>query len=369
MTNKNIILEVYDENLNFVGLINDFVSLVWTSRFYEAGEFDLYAEYKYYNLLQANFFIMRNDTSEVMQIKTVELSRDADGGMLAHITGKGALEYLSQRIIYHTITFSGDPVNYIKQIINDNVISPASSSRRLQLFNSITGTTLGRTIKAQVRWDNVLDKVVELLKQFRLGARVILANGGFRIQIYKSVDRTIYQTARDRLIFSEGIGNIAAWNFSQDYSAYKNMAYIAGEGEGKKRKIATIGSEFTHEDRYELYVDARDLSTDEGDTTISDDDYTEMLEQRGSESLAEASAAYEFNVEVVPDSTRYVLGEIATIDVDVITADGLISEITETFDENGFASFPSFDITEIRFVLATESSLDIITEDGYEIVT
>ena len=367
---KELILEIYDSELQRVGLVDEVVSLLWTSRFNSVGSFELVCEYRFAPMMRADYFIMRSDTNEVFQIREVISSRDANGIALVTVRGYDVLNILSQRVIYHTIVFSGDVVNYIKRIINENVIAPSSSVRQIPLFSSITGSTIGKTIKAQSRFDNVLEKVLELCKQNQLGLTVTLNNGAFVISIQKAVTKTIYQSTYNPIVFSDELENLSAWSFSQDYNSYKTFAYIAGEGEGKRRKTTTIGQGFNGLDRYELYVDARDLSTEaEEGTTISETDYLEMLAQRGYENLAEHEVQYSFNAEVIPGVTECALGDIVTIDTGLIIADGLVSEITETFDSNGYARFPSFEVVELRFVLATENDYDITTETGDLIVT
>lgn len=44
---------------------------------------------------------------------------------------------------------------------------------------------------------------------------------------------------------------------------YRNVALVAGEGEGLDRKTIPVGAAEGME-RYELYVDARDVSSNEG---------------------------------------------------------------------------------------------------------
>lgn len=391
-----MVLEFYDKNLKYLGQVSEFESLTWVSRFQEPGEFELYTWFDtdLFPMMRTNNFIMRNDRDQVYQIKRVELSRDDQGNYIAHLTGKDVLAALKQRIIYNTITHNGDAGAFIKKIIEQNVTNADQSYRNIPIFTSLTVPTVGKTIKSQVRWDTVQEKVQELLAQFNLGIKAEKVSGGIGITVYKQKDRTIFQTANTPLAFTDYAGNLTAWSFAQDYEEYTNFAYIAGETEDvdisvssnstgitlnlakteKKRIVKTIGDRLTGLDRYELYVDARDLQseTDSG-TQISEDDYAEMLIQRGYETLAEHLITYEMDAEAMPDikyPTDYQLGDVATVDTSIVMADARISEVTEIFDSNGYSAFPTFEILALHFNLATESYVDLTDESGdYEILT
>ncbi|MDQ9752222.1 hypothetical protein RFZ03_16400, partial [Acinetobacter baumannii] len=63
--------------------------------------------------------------------------------------------------------------------------------------------------------------------------------------------------------------------YISDISEYKNTAITAGQGEGADRKIHIEGEENAGIDRYELFVDARDIEKEE------------QLPDRGKSKLAE----------------------------------------------------------------------------------
>lgn len=397
---KDTVIEIYNTDMTMAGVLPGFTSLSWTTCFREPGAFELYTTYTddVRDFLRVNNFLARSDSNRVGQIKKIELSRDADGNRTAHITGKDSLCLLDQRIIYHTIMFSGDIVGFIKQIINDNVISPSSSVRQIDLFESISGSNIGINVRAQVRWSNVMNKVRELCVQAGVGIRSVRGTTGFVLEIYPQKDRTSEQSTNAQLIFSDGLENLAAWNYSQDYDLYRNFAYVAGEAVGKsvassstvigerlilddatyslgKRTTETVGNNLKGINRYELYVDARNLQSEADDgTTISDPEYRDMLQQAGFEALDSTQIAYTFDAETVngivynyPDD--FELGDVATIDTGTVKAEAVISAVTEIYDSTGYSVFPTLELLAIRFILATEAWDDIIAENGNEIIT
>ena len=132
-----------------------------------------------------------------------------------------------------------------------------------------------------------------------------------------------------------------------DNNSYANVAIVAGEGEGLNRKKTTTGStSATGLQRYEVFVDAKDISSNEG--AITNADYIKMLAEKGSEKLAELQTVVTFDGEV--DATRnyilnrdFYLGDMVQIINEYgITKKTRITEIIESEDENGASVIPTF---------------------------
>lgn len=82
----------------------------------------------------------------------------------------------------------------------------------------------------------------------------------------------------------------------------KNVTLVAGEGEGAARKTSIVGTASGLE-RRELFTDARDISSDVGEgKTLTSAEYTEQLNQRGTEKLSEYKTVTSFEGEV--EATR-----------------------------------------------------------------
>ena len=137
-----------------------------------------------------------------------------------------------------------------------------------------------------------------------------------------------------------------------DINDYRNIALVAGEGEGHLRKREIVG-QASGLGRRELYVDARDLqSTDtdgEEEIIIPDSEYREMLRDRGLSDLAETEKIEVFNSRVdVGSNLEYKkdfdLGDIVTATEKRwgITVDTRIEEIEEVYEEDGMSIYTVF---------------------------
>lgn len=125
---------------------------------------------------------------------------------------------------------------------------------------------------------------------------------------------------------------------------------IGGVGEGAERKTTVIGEE-SGLDRYELFVDARDISdtryiTNEDnepiEEVIPDNEYIELLKSRGNEKLTKYYKIKSFDSTINTNSNLiykqdYDLGDVVTFFDKKwgITIDTRITEISEIYDIEG----------------------------------
>lgn len=128
----------------------------------------------------------------------------------------------------------------------------------------------------------------------------------------------------------------------------KNVTLVAGEGEGAARKTKTVGSH-SGLTRRELFTDARDISSDIGDgQTLTDAEYYEQLEQRGTDSLSEYKEVVSFEGEV--EATRmfkygedFFIGDIVQIANEYgHEGQACISEFVMSQSESGISMYPTF---------------------------
>lgn len=90
-------LYIFDRDLNFLGVIDEFISLRWRRKFFEAGEFELVVA-PYENnirLLQKDNLIMRSEYTEAAVIDTKSYSDDGKNVQLS-VAGNFASYFLKR---------------------------------------------------------------------------------------------------------------------------------------------------------------------------------------------------------------------------------------------------------------------------------
>lgn len=339
-----------DKDLNIVDIIDSYESVIWATRYYTVGDFELCvpATIKNVQMFKDDYYIIRDDDlTQAMIIKKIQLVTDVEDGDQLIITGKSLKSILNRRIIASQTTLAGYAEVGIRRLVTENAINPDNSERKISKL--VLGAEAGftETISAQYTGDNLGETVGTICKTLGWGYDVLLDldDKVFIFILYKGLDRSYNQKDNPHVVFSNEYENLLRTNYTRDNENYKNVAVVAGEGEGVARKSVTIGTA-TDLDRYELYVDARDLSSNEGEITATD--YDNLLIERGQEALAETVTTEDIDGEVETNYTNelnkdYFLGDI----VEVINEYGVemtprIIEVIESEDATGHYTIPTF---------------------------
>lgn len=339
---------IYDESRQLINVIDYFTSAIWTPRYYDVGDFELQisASKEVFALMKEDYYIARLDDDMVGIIEHSKLMTDEENGDFLLITGRDAKSILGRRIVWTQTNLSGTVEDCIRQLITENVISPTDSNRAIPNF--ILGEHKGftETMKMQVTGDNLLEIVTKICQIYGYGFSVTLVDGTFVFNLYKGTDRSLDQVINPHVEFSPDLDNVITVEYEVDCTDIKNVALIAGEGEGTDRKTVSIGTT-SGMARRELYVDARDMSTNGGE--IDDNTYLEMLAGRGDEKLAEYYGIAIFAGQVEPAvnyeyKKDYFLGDKIQITNEYgVTASTRIIEIIECEDANGYSMTPTFE--------------------------
>ena len=200
-------------------------------------------------------------------------------------------------------------------------------------------------IEKQITGDNLLDAFIELLATYKYGYKATYEKG-IKITAYQGVDRS------GSVAFSPNMDNLIESEYSSSVEEYKNVALVAGEGEGVSRKTYTVGSAAGY-DRFEEYVDARDISSNTDGGTLSNAGYNKLLAAKGQEKLAETIVQEKFSGTIEPGinyayGIDYDLGDVVKIINEYgMSANARITEVIESWDESGYTCIPTFDTEEV----------------------
>ncbi len=378
-------LYLLDEELNKKHIIDTYSSIIWTPRYNNLGDCELVIQASQDNFkkIKECRYISRDDDEMVCEIKKIEIQTDEENGDQIIVTGTDIKDILNKRIVMNQTNFNGLVEDYIRTLITDAFINPKDPNRKISNFVLADKQGFTETIREQVTYDYIGDKVQELCQQFGWGYKVTVKNGNFVFSLYKGKDKSQYIT------FSQNYDNISTTDYQEDNGNIKNVALIAGEGEGVDRKTTTIGSE-EGINRNELYVDARDVSStidydellnnypngiekvinnviyyqangtniailtkdEKGEVSevkLCDDIYTENLKSVGKEKMAEYVSVTSFTGDIIVGvnykyKEDYNLGDIVNILNEYgMSVNARITEIIESRDDNGYTMEPTFE--------------------------
>lgn len=306
-------LEFYDSNLNRLGTLFTWISLVWEEKYYTYGDcqIEVHQSDGILALLQPGNLVCLTGHAEPMILHSVELQNKK---LVAN--GYSAAWLLSMRTS-RDIVKNENAEGALRRVANNMTPWPKLELGELHnIPDKYTSQTSGQS---------VLSYCETVCKAVDMGFHIIKAGKKLLFECYKPAQNK-------NLRYAEIYGNMGNIEYTLSNKDEYNVATVAGAGEGDARIVVTVGqTELTGAQRKELYVDARDVQKDEGET---DGSYTERLKERGLEKLAAASVADEITFDVA--ETGLQLGDYITANVDSlgIKMAARVSVIKQTVQNN-----------------------------------
>lgn len=353
-------LIVLDANFQSVAVIDSYKSLVWADRYNEYGDFELYLrmDNKLLEYIKEDYYLWRKDSEHVMIIESLAIESDVEEGNYLTVKGRSLESILERRIIWGQTIIEGGLQLIVQELINECIIAPDISERKIDNFVMEMSederiTKLMGSV--QYNGDNLYDVIKGLCVANKLGFKIILdEENRFVFSLYMGTDRSYNQEVNPYVVFSPKYENIINSNFLTSKADLKNVVFVAGEGEGAKRKKAIVyeGDVPQGLDRREAFTDAGDISTTTDGEELTAQEYQAQLESRGKETLGEYGIKTAFEGEI--ETTRlfrygedFFLGDIIQITNEYgHEAAAYISEMATSQDEEGLKTYPTFQMIE-----------------------
>lgn len=358
---KNMEALVLDKNYDTVAMMDAFETFIWTERYNQYGDFELLipATLPVFEFLKRDNYMYRKGTKTLMVIEDLEITTDVDDGDHLIVTGRSLESILDRRIVWGRKTLSGNFQNAIKTLLNENIIAPSNTKRKIPGFifsMSDDPAITSLTLDTELYGDNLYDAISSLCVEKDVGFRVWPhGEGGFEFKLYAGKNRSYSQEDNPWVVFSPKYDNFLSSDYFESGVLLKTDAlarceetsYETGEN-GESLSSTIIYEESVHGksgeksglERRELFVDVGRLS-DDGDTSS-------QLQQKGKEALAETDMTISFEGEIEA-SQQYVYGKDFFMGdvVQVVNdygkeANSRITELIISQDQTGEKTTPTF---------------------------
>lgn len=303
-------IRIYNSNMDFQGIIENQRSLLWNRQYNETGDFELHCPITPYNikLLKRGNLVWKKGSVDAGIIESRHMEEDADNNEIV-VSGRFLTAYMDRRLIRPTFDFSGLAEVAMRTILSNAVAIPHVQLGTLQGYTD--------TIEFQATYKKLLSTMQKIAKQTQLGFRFRpdFTAKTITFEVYKGLDRSMGQSDRARVIFSETFRNLNRAVYEENDQVYSNICYVGGKGEGADRVIVAVGdTSSTGLARREVFVNGSDIS----DENLTDAQYKNKLRQRGREKLAECAYYNSVECEAIPYGNfeylkDYNLGDIVTI--------------------------------------------------------
>ena len=358
------VYEMTNEKFENIGEINQLESLMWPKKYSGYSQFQLTApiteENKEYFKKGRILWKVGSDTAAIIEI--INSSVKDDGSKIFEIKGRTLECLLEKRIVWNTYQANNLEVSkIIEDLVKLNCVNPSNSDRKIPRMAIDFYASDGKEEKKafyQKTGGTVYDAISDLAQEADMGFEIQFVPDLeiLMFKLYKGTDRSVNQKDVDAIIFSDDTDDILTSSYETNSTDYKNVAWVAGEGEGSSRKyIETVNSILneggqkvspTGLTRDEMFVDARDLRStytdDNGQQkTLTESEYLQTLSQRGNEKLSENSVIENFECDLRVQGTQfefnkdYFLGDIVTfVDTNLgIMIDARITAVEEDYSD------------------------------------
>lgn len=348
-------MELFVLNADFesIAVIDTYESMIWTDRYNAYGDFEIYfaMDENLLEYIKEDYYLWLKDSEHSMIIEDINIDADTEEGNRLIVTGRSLESILERRIIWGQRVFSGNLQNAIQTMLNENIISPSVADRKIANFIFVPSTDskiTSLTIDNQYTGDDLYTVIKGLCEENNIGFKIVLTDDNqFAFSLYAGADRSYDQTENPYVVFSPNFENIINSNYFSSKAGYRNVTLVAGEGEGASRKTTVVGSA-SGLDRRELFTDARDISSDTEDGTLSDAEYIAQLRTKGLKNLADhmITTAFEGEVEVTrlfKYGEDFFIGDIVQIANEYGNENSAyISELIISNSDEGLSIYPTF---------------------------
>lgn len=330
-------LYIFDRDLNFLGVIDEFISLRWRRKFFEAGEFELVVA-PYQNnikLLQKDNLIMRSEYTEAAVIDTKSYSDDGKNVQLS-VAGNFASYFLKRRIVKKILNYKGNVIDGQKLLLRN--MTPLTENFEIEP-TSISSDY----VEFQCSYENVYEYMKKLSKIGLVGFRLVpnIENKIYRFENYVGLDRTSNQSLNERYCFSKDRNNCSKVNYTDTLVDKCNSVLVGGAGEGSNRVLVEVKEEgATGFDLFETFLDAKS----ESNNNLSDTDYKSILRTKGQEKLSSETKSIEVTVISNDYKNKWDLGDIVNIEdkESDIFDKKMITEVEEVIENGTKTVYPTF---------------------------
>lgn len=365
---------VLDENFLSTEILDSYESLIWTDRYNQYGDFEVYvsAEAKVLPFLKSSHYLWRKDSEHVMIIEDTHIESNPEDGAHAIVTGRSLESILSYFVVANRITLKGNFQTEIKRLLTENIINPSMVERKVGNFifrDSTDEVITSLEVDVQYFGENIYDVISSLCIAKGIGFKITLEDGNFVFELYSGVDRSYDQNLRPFVVFSPEFDNLLSSDYVSNTSEMKNCAFIVGEEEKEETTEDNDGNEITTVipqlstnigdavgiKRREIFVDSgstkRTYKDEESgeELTFTEEEYIKLLKEAGETELKLYPAEKKFNGQIdTGDQWVYgedfYMGDIVQIRNEYgMEAKSRMVELTSSDSASGYEYYPTFE--------------------------
>lgn len=294
-------------------IVDSFESFIWTDRYNEPGDFELYfpADSQIAPYAQEGYYVWQKHSDRLMIIEDLNITTDAEVGPHTTINGRSLESLLDRRVVAYRTVINGSLQDGIQRLLNENVISPSDSMRKIPGIRFIKNDdprVTKLTCDLNLLGEVLLDVIEDQCKLNDLGFKMTYNEEASTLDfmLYYGEDRSYEQEKNPWVVFSPGFDNLLSSNYLKSLKNLRTAAVIGGDANYERgQEVVDVDGkpEMTGIDRREMYVDGSDIELP--NPTVNEESIRERLEKRG-KTEAEIQAAIDQAMAIAVEQTTAV---------------------------------------------------------------
>lgn len=294
-------------------IVDSFESFIWTDRYNEPGDFELYfpADSQIAPYAQEGYYVWQKHSDRLMIIEDLNITTDAEVGPHTTINGRSLESLLDRRVVAYRTVINGSLQDGIQRLLNENVISPSDSMRKIPGIRfvknddpRVTKLTCDLNLLGEV----LLDVIEDQCQLNDLGFKMTYNEEASTLDfmLYYGEDRSYEQEKNPWVVFSPQFDNLLSSNYLKSLKNLRTAAVIGGDANYERgQEVVDVDGkpEMTGIDRREMYVDGSDIELP--NPTVNEESIRERLEKRG-KTEAEIQAAIDQAMAIAVEQTTAV---------------------------------------------------------------
>lgn len=350
---------ILNTNLEQVGMVDVYTSFIWTDRYRETGDFEIYAPINSVPMeyLKQDYYLWNRDSEHTMIIESATVESDPESGAYVTIKGRSLESLLGRRIVWTktTITKGTTIQNGVKRLITDNIINPTLSARAISnfIFEESTNekiTSLVYDEEIDYFGEDLYTVVKNLCDEHEIGFKITLSDDDkFVFKLYVGEDRSYEQDKNPYVIFSPKHGNLLNSNYVESVESWSNVTLVAGDEEGNGVSATRVSRVVNLNEDSIIGISRREAYTSASGIKSTSENYMAHLKQKGIDTLMTNCRIKAFDGEQDVNHTMYKYGKDYFIG-DIVQVENeygqegraYVSEFIISCDESGTNMYPTF---------------------------
>lgn len=243
-------MEVYTPGLELVGMLEIHNSVIWEEKAFSAGSFSvnslITAESRAL-LVPENILWIEGETAGIIE----HIDQQAgDEGPYITVKGRTLTGILDRRILWGQYDISGSVPAIMRRLVDECCVNPLRGpvdARKIPgLAVSYDPPYAGEpSIRVQKTGGTLLEFLEQLGETYGVafGVRFNPQVPQMEFWCRPGADRSVNQSANDPVFYSTELDDVLSSEYTYESGSYRNVALVAGEGEGNDRVMVIVMEE------------------------------------------------------------------------------------------------------------------------------